>query len=78
MYVTSGCLCISYGFADSIPVRVQSLAFGLIRLIPCAIDTVNMGQKALDTSVTTSIKLYAEFCIPSPFFPTFPPTCRRV
>ncbi|KAJ7094779.1 hypothetical protein C8R44DRAFT_951397 [Mycena epipterygia] len=54
---------------------IDALAFGLIDLIPCASDTVNMGKNMLDTSVMNSINAYSQLCIPSLFWPNTPPFC---
>ncbi|KAJ7094781.1 hypothetical protein C8R44DRAFT_749368 [Mycena epipterygia] len=54
---------------------IDALAFGLIDLIPCASDTVKMGQGMLDASVTNSINLYGQLCIPSPLYPVLQPIC---
>jgi hypothetical protein len=56
-------------------VSVQTLATGLIRLIPCATDTVNAGQNMLDTSVISAISIYAQFCVPSVLYPQVQPVC---
>ncbi|KAJ7094780.1 hypothetical protein C8R44DRAFT_749366 [Mycena epipterygia] len=59
----------------SLEAAIDALANGLIGLIPCASDTVKMGQGMLDTSVTNSITAYSQLCIPSLFWPNTPPFC---
>ncbi|KAJ7101765.1 hypothetical protein C8R44DRAFT_747208 [Mycena epipterygia] len=54
---------------------IDSLAYALILFIPCAKDTVVMGQTQLDASVQTSITLYQQICIPSLLYPYLPPIC---
>ncbi|KAJ7717776.1 hypothetical protein B0H16DRAFT_1700837 [Mycena metata] len=55
---------------------IDSFAFAMINLIPCGADSVRTTRMVtLDTSVANSITLYAQFCIPSPLYPTVIPVC---
>ncbi|KAJ7176381.1 hypothetical protein C8R43DRAFT_872873, partial [Mycena crocata] len=54
---------------------IDTFASAMITLIPHRADAVRRCQATLDISVTQTITTYAQFCLPSPFYPAMQPTC---
>ncbi|KAN0128113.1 hypothetical protein V8E53_013211 [Lactarius tabidus] len=63
---------------QSLEAVIDSFAFAMINMIPCASDSVNSDQQQLDQTVGQAITLYQQLCIPNPLYPTLQPVCIGV
>ncbi|KAJ7434464.1 hypothetical protein FB451DRAFT_1467571 [Mycena latifolia] len=62
----------------SLEAAIDSFAFAMINLIPTQAPAVTNDQNSLDGSVTNTITIYEQICIPSILYPTLPPVCASV
>ncbi|KAJ6452621.1 hypothetical protein C8R45DRAFT_847617 [Mycena sanguinolenta] len=54
---------------------IDAFASAMIDLIPTRESDVTSDKSSLDASVENTITVYAQVCIPSPFYPTVLPFC---
>ena len=70
---------LNHEFWTDISALWKSSANPMINLLPtCDANVVIDDQNELDNTLGNAIKLYGQFCIPSPDYPTVGPICTSI